>query len=141
MSKIAGAFEPPLTFDRAPKVAAATEVRRADLAARRTALALALQGDAEQLRIQPWAPTTHGEFAGREGEWHETHLAQPRFTDQRQIVASVQTAIGTSLRLTPAEGGENAEEVRSMLGALGEALTQPTAHDDQAHDARGDAGG
>ncbi|MEI5099009.1 helix-turn-helix domain-containing protein [Streptomyces sp. PmtG] len=123
VSKIAAAFDPPLSFDRAAEVAVATEVRRADLAARRTALALALQDDAERMRIQLWAPTTHGEFAGREGEWHETHLAQPRFTDQRQIIASVQTAVGTSLRLAPADGGDNAEDVRSMLGALGEALT------------------
>ncbi|KUF19580.1 helix-turn-helix domain-containing protein [Streptomyces silvensis] len=140
VSKIAAECEPPLTFDRAPEVAAATEVRRADLAARRAALALDLQADAERLRTQLWAPTVHGEFAGREGEWHETHLPQPRFGDQRAIVASVQTAVGTSLRLAPAESGENAEDVRSMLGALGEALTQ-SANDDQAHDDGGDAGG
>lgn len=140
VSKIAASFEPPLTFDRAPEVAAATEVRRADLAARRAALALDLQGDAERLRTQLWAPTTHGEFAGREGEWHETYLPQPRFGDQRAIVASVQTAVGTSLRLAPVEDGENAEKVRSMLGTLGEALMQ-AATDDQAHGDGGDAGG
>jgi hypothetical protein len=140
VSKIAAAFEPPLSFDRAPQVEAATRARTADLAARRAALALALQGDAERLRTQLWAPTTHGEFAGREGEWHETHLDRPRFGDQRAIVASVQTAVGTSLRLAPAEGGENAEQVRSMLGTLGEVLTQ-AANDDQAHDDGGDAGG
>ncbi|MEU4998260.1 helix-turn-helix domain-containing protein [Streptomyces sp. NPDC021622] len=140
VSKIAAAFEPPLTFDRAPQVEAATRARTADLAARRAALALALQGDAERLRTQLWAPTMHGEFAGREGEWHETHLPQPRFGDQRAIVASVQTAVGTSLRLAPVEGGENAEQVRSMLGALGEALTQAT-NDDQAPDDGGAAGG
>ncbi|MGC9536584.1 helix-turn-helix domain-containing protein [Streptomyces sp. UG1] len=140
VSKIAAAFAPPLSFDRAPQVEAATRVRTADLAARRAALALALQSDAERLRAQLWAPTVHGEFAGREGEWHETPLPQPRFGDQRAIIASVQTAVGTSLRLAPAEGGENAEQVRSMLGALGEALTQ-AANDDQAHDDGGDAGG
>lgn len=140
VSKIAAAFDPPLMFDRAEQVEAATRVRTADLAARRAALALALQDDAERLRTQLWAPTTHGEFAGREGEWHETHLDRPRFGDQRAIVASVQTAVGTSLRLAPAEGGENAEEVRSMLGALGEALTQ-AANDDQPLDDGGDAGG
>ncbi|MFH8793838.1 helix-turn-helix domain-containing protein [Streptomyces sp. NPDC017941] len=140
VSKIAASYEPPLTFDRAAEVATATDVRRADLAARRTALALDLQTDAERLRAQLWVPTVHGEFAGREGEWHETHLPQPRFGDQRQIIASVQTAVGTSLRLAPAESGEGAEDVRSMLGALGEALTQ-AANDDQAHDDGGDAGG
>ncbi|MFD3572815.1 helix-turn-helix domain-containing protein [Streptomyces sp. NPDC058644] len=140
VSKIAAAFEPPLSFDRAPQVEAATRARTADLAARRAALALDLQSDAERLRTQLWAPTTHGEFAGREGEWHETHLPQPRFGDQRAIVASVQTAVGTSLRLAPVEGGDNAEQVRSMLGTLGEALTQATS-DDQALDDGGAAGG
>jgi hypothetical protein len=118
-----------LTFDRAAEVAVATEVRRADLAARRTALAAALQDDAEKLRAQLWAPCTVGEFAGREGEWHETHLERPRFGDQRQIIGAVQTAVSTSLRLAPAEGGEGAEQVRSMLGALGEALQQAAADD------------
>lgn len=143
VSKIAAEFEPPLTFDRAEQVEAATRARTADLAARRAALALALQEDAERLRAQLWAPTVHGEFAGREGEWHETHLDRPRFADQRQIIASVQTAVGTSLRLAPAEGGEDAGQVRSMLGALGEALTQ-AAHDqalDDQDDDGGDAGG
>ncbi|MFF5582708.1 helix-turn-helix domain-containing protein [Streptomyces hygroscopicus] len=141
VSKIAAAFEPPLIFDRAAQIATATEVRRADLAARRTALALGLQDDAEKLRAQLFAPCTVGEFAGREGEWHTADLDRPRFADQRQIIASVQTAVGTSLRLAPAEGGEDAGQVRSMLGALGEALTQ-AANDDQAHDDDGgDAGG
>ncbi|OII60871.1 helix-turn-helix domain containing protein [Streptomyces sp. CC53] len=140
VSKIAGSFDPPLSFDRAEQVEAATRTRSADLAARRAALALDLQADAERLRAQLWAPTVHGEFAGREGEWHETHLPQPRFGDQRAIIASVQTAVGTSLRLAPAEGGEDAAQVRSMLGALGEALVE-AAHDDRAHDDGGDAGG
>ncbi|MFC8695872.1 helix-turn-helix domain-containing protein [Streptomyces parvus] len=141
VSKIAANLDPPLSFDRAEQVEAATRVRTADLASRRAGLALDLQAAAERLLGQLWTPTTHGEFAGREGEWHETHLPQPRFGDQRAIVASVQTAVGTSLRLAPAEGGENAEQVRSMLGALGEALTQ-AANDDQAlDDDGGDARG
>jgi hypothetical protein len=118
-----------LTFDRAAEVAVATEVRRADLAARRAALALGLQDDAEKLRAQLFAPCTVGEFAGREGDWHTADLDRPRFTDQRQIIGAVQTAVSTSLRLAPAEGGEGAEQVRSMLGALGEALTQAAADD------------
>ncbi|MCG7524929.1 helix-turn-helix domain-containing protein [Streptomyces sp. OfavH-34-F] len=141
VSKIAGQVDPPLAFDRAEQVEAATRVRTADLAARRAALALALQTDAERLRAQLFAPTVHGEFAGKEGHWQTANLPQPRFVDQRAIVASVQTAVGTSLRLAPAEGGEDAGQVRSMLGALGEALTQ-AANDDQAlDDAGGDAGG
>ncbi|ATL86685.1 helix-turn-helix domain-containing protein [Streptomyces malaysiensis subsp. malaysiensis] len=124
VSKIAGSFEPPLTFDRAAEVAVATEVRRADLAARRTALALALQSDAEQLRAQLWTPTIYGEFAGKEGTWQQIDLDRPRFADQRQIMSATATAIAQSLKLAPAEGGEGVEQVKSMLGALGEALTR-----------------
>ncbi|NIY69781.1 helix-turn-helix domain-containing protein [Streptomyces malaysiensis] len=129
VSKIAAAFEPPLVFDRAAEVVVATEVRRADLAARRTALALALQSDAEQLHAQPWAPTVYDEFAGKEGTWQQVDLDRPRFADQRQIMSATATAIQQSLKLAPAEGGEGVEQVKSMLGALGEALTQ-AADDD-----------
>ncbi|MHA4819340.1 helix-turn-helix domain-containing protein [Streptomyces aculeolatus] len=130
VSKIAAAFEPPLTFDRAAEVAVATAVRREDLAARRAAFALQLQGSAEEMHAQLFAPCTVGEFAGKEGDWHKADLEKPRFGDQRQIIASVQTAVSTSLRLAPAEGGENAEQVRSMLGTLGEALTAAAGDDD-----------
>jgi len=139
VSKIAASFDPPLSFDRAAEVATATQVRQADLAARRATLALALQADAEQLRAQLWAPCTVGEFAGRDGDWHTADLDRPRFADQRQIIGAVQTAVSTSLRLAPAEGGEGAEQVRSMLGALGEALQQAAA--DDADDDGGADGG
>ncbi|MDN5380717.1 helix-turn-helix domain-containing protein [Streptomyces sp. LB8] len=140
VSKIAASFDPPLSFDRAADVATATQVRQADLAARRATLALALQADAERMREQLFAPCTVGEFAGRDGDWHETHLDRPRFADQRQIIGAVQTAVSTSLRLAPAEGGENAEQVRSMLGQLGEALQQAAAQDDADDDGGADGG-
>jgi transposase len=117
VSKIAAAFEPPLVFDRA------AEVRRADLAARRAQLAEQLHDDAERLRAQLWQPCTIGAFGGKDNIWTDTRLAQPTFGDQRQILAATGTAIEKSLKLAPAAGGEGAEQVRSMLGALGEALT------------------
>ncbi|MET7450671.1 helix-turn-helix domain-containing protein [Streptomyces sp. NPDC005574] len=130
VSKIAAAFEPPLTFDRAAEVAAATAVRTADLADRRAALALALHNDAERLRAQLWQPTVYGEFAGKDGKWQQVHLDQPRFADQRQIIGATATAIQQSLRLAPVEGGEGSEQVRSMLGALGDALAQAAGDPD-----------
>lgn len=138
VSKIAAEFEPPLTFERGAEVVAATEARRIDLAARRVQLAEALHVDAEKLRAQLWEPTTYGEFAGRDGEWRETHLERPRFGDQRQIIAAAGTAIQQSLKLSPAESGEGVEQVRSMLGALGEALTQAAA--DNTDDGGADGG-
>ncbi|QKN87528.1 helix-turn-helix DNA binding domain protein [Streptomyces phage HFrancette] len=139
VSKIANGFDPPLTFDRAP-VEAATAARKADLAARRATLALDFHTDAERLRAQMWEPCKYGEFGGKDNKWSEVALDRPRFGDQRQIIAAAQTAMNASLRLAPIEGGADAGQVRSMLGALGEALAQ-AADDDQAHDDGGDTGG
>lgn len=119
VSKIADALG--LDFDRSA-TAAATQARSADLAARRTALADRLTDDAERLRAQLFAPCVYGEFGGKENEWNQVDLPQPRFGDQRQILASVQTAVNTSVRLAPPDGGDDASNVRSMLGDLGAAL-------------------
>lgn len=137
VSKIAAACEPPLSFDRAAEVAAATAVRTADLADRRAALARTLHNDAERLRAQLWQPTVYGEFAGKDGKWQQIHLDQPRFADQRQIIGATATAIQQSLRLAPVEGGEGSEQVRSMLGALGDALTQAAGDPDPGEAAGG----
>ena len=123
-----------LTFERGPEVVAATEARRIDLAARRVTLAEQLHEDAEKLRAQLWQPTTHGEFAGKEGHWQTADLPRPRFTDQRQIMGATATAITQSLRLQPAEGGADAGHVRSMLGTLGEVLVAAAADDDTNDD-------
>ncbi|MFF7295322.1 helix-turn-helix domain-containing protein [Streptomyces sp. NPDC008265] len=135
VSKIAAALD--LSFDRAAEVSAATEVRRADLASRRTALASALQDDAERLRAQLWEPCTVGAFGGKDNIWSETRLDKPTFADQRAILAATGTAIDRSLKLAPAEGGEGAEQVRSMLGALGEALTRAADDGDDDGGANG----
>lgn len=126
------AREQGLTFDRGPEVVAATEARRIDLAARRAQLAETLHQDAERLRAQLWEPCRHGAFGGKDNVWSEVQLDRPLFGDQRAIVAAAGTAIQQSLKLAPAEGGEGADQVRSMLGALGEALTR--AADDEADD-------
>ncbi|MFH9430247.1 helix-turn-helix domain-containing protein [Streptomyces sp. NPDC017615] len=128
-----------LSFERGPEVAAATEARRIDLAARRATLAEQLHQDAERLRAQLWEPCTHGAFGGKDNVWSQVTLDRPLFADQRNIIAATGTAIQQSLKLAPAEGGEGADQVRSMLGALGEALTQ--AANDPPHDDGGDAGG
>lgn len=128
-----------LTFERGAEVVAATEARRIDLAARRVTLAETLHEDAEKLREQLWQPCTVGEFAGKEGEWHTADLDRPRFGDQRAILGAAGIAIDRSLKLQPAVGGEQADQVTSMLGQLGAALT--TAFSDQGDADGGDDGG
>lgn len=126
-----------ITFERSPDVVAATEARRVDLAARRMQLAADFQADAERLRAQLWQECTHGEFAGKEGNWHDVRLPRPRFVDQKAIITAASTAVQQSLRLVPAEGGEDAGQVRSMLGTLGEALTHAFAEDSAGDDITG----
>ncbi|MFE4328720.1 helix-turn-helix domain-containing protein [Streptomyces sp. NPDC056831] len=128
-----------LTFDRGAEVVAATEARRIDLAARRVTLAETLHEDAEKLRAQLWEPCTIGEFAGKEGDWHTANLDRPRFGDQRAILGAAGIAIDRSLKLQPAQGGENADQMTSMLGQLGSVLTAAFANEGQ--DDGGDDGG
>jgi hypothetical protein len=125
-----------LTFERGAEVVAATEARRIDLAARRVALAEQLHQDAEKLRTQLWEPCVHGAFGGKENVWSQVDLDRPLFADQRNILAATGTAIQQSLKLQPAEGREGTDEVRSMLGTLGEVLKQAAADvdDDGAAD-------
>lgn len=132
-----------LTFERGQEVVAATEARRLDLAARRVALAESFHQDAERLRAQLWQECTHGEFAGKEGNWHEVHLPRPRFVDQKAIITAASTAVQQSLKLVPAEGSEDADQVRSMLGTLGAALTHAFGNDTgetEAGDGSGEEG-
>jgi hypothetical protein len=119
-----------LTFERGAEVVAATEARRIDLAARRVQLAELLHQDAERLREQLWQPCVIGAFGGKENVWSQTQLDQPTFPDQRNILGAAGTAIQQSLKLQPAEGREGTDEVRSMLGTLGEVLTQAAADAD-----------
>ncbi|MFE6764366.1 helix-turn-helix domain-containing protein [Streptomyces sp. NPDC057689] len=134
VSKIAGSFEPPLIFTRGPEVVAATDARRVDLAARRAQFAEKLHESAEKLHEQLFAPCTVGAFGGKDNEWSQVDLDRPQFSDQRQILAGVSIAVDKSLKLAPAEGGQGAEDVRSMLGTLGEVLADAFADDEGADD-------
>lgn len=118
-----------LSFDRGPEVVAATEARRIDLAARRQVFAEQLHDTAERLHGQLFAPCTIGAFGGKDNVWAQTNLDQPTFGDQRAIIHASSTALQQSLRLAPAQGGENADQVTSMLGKLGTALTNAFADD------------
>ncbi len=97
------AKEQGLTFTRGPEVAAATEARQVDLAARRTKLAEQLQDDAERLRAQLWVPCTVGQFGGKDNEWNDVRLDRPQFADQKTILAAVSIAVDKSAKLSPPE--------------------------------------
>ncbi|MFD3911213.1 helix-turn-helix domain-containing protein [Streptomyces sp. NPDC058603] len=132
VSKIAKALD--LSFERGPEVVAATDARRVDLATRRQQFAERLHESAERLHAQLFAPCTVGAFGGKDNEWSQVDLDRPQFADQRQILAGVSIAVDKSLKLAPAEGGQGAEDVRSMLGTLGEVLADAFADDEGADD-------
>ena len=117
VSKIAGQFEPPLTFDRAPQVEAATAVRKADLAARRAAFAERLQDAAERELGKMRAETLYWEWGGKDHTYAEKWAPEPIPADRRAIRSIIATAIDRSLKLVPPKD-DGAAESRSVIGDL-----------------------
>lgn len=120
VSKVARAHG--LTFDRAEQVATANAVRTADLAARRLDTAEDLQAAAERLYDQLFQPHTYWDWGGKGHLYDERVQPQPTPGDKRAIMSAIATALDRSMRLAPADGGSSADDVRSMLGRLGNAL-------------------
>ncbi|MGC0205238.1 helix-turn-helix domain-containing protein [Streptomyces levis] len=117
VSKIAGQFDPPLTFDRAPQVEAATRARTADLAARRAAFAERLQDIAEREADKMSAPTLYWEWGGKEHTYAEKLADEPTPADRRAIMSTIATAVDRSLKLVPPKD-DGAAESRSVIGDL-----------------------
>lgn len=112
------AAEQGLSFARASEVAAATDIRRADLAARRLLLAEQLQADAENLRAQMWQPTTVFAFGGKDNTYEEHLLDQAPAADKKNLMATAGMALDRSLKLEPIRDDSGADAARSMLGQL-----------------------
>lgn len=142
VSKLAADNAVPEAFERAQTVKAtrAREAdnasRRATLAARRLALAEALQGDAERLREQMWQPHLYFDWGGKEHDYDERVQPEPTAADKRTLMGAAAVAVDKSIKLAPPDGGDDPALVRSMLGALGTALTTAFA-DEEADDSGG----
>jgi hypothetical protein len=108
-----------LNFERT-RTAAATAAKVADGKARRAALAVALLDDAERLRTQLFAPTKAFNFGGKDNTYAETTLDQPTFSDQRNIMQAVATAVDRSVKLDEYDAGQDAggSEVDRWLTGL-----------------------
>lgn len=137
VSKIAAAFDPPLSFER-ERTQKATAAKVADAKARRAALALALLGDAERLRRQMWAPATIYNFGGKDNDYNERAVDKPPFADQLKIMQTTGLAVDRHVRLVELDADAGVDDAKSMLtdlmGALGEAWRadqQPAAPDTQ----------
>ncbi|MEU8805045.1 helix-turn-helix domain-containing protein [Streptomyces anthocyanicus] len=117
VSKIAGAFDPPLTFDRAPQVEAATVARKADLAARRAEMAERLHDTAERELGKMQAKTLYWEWGGKDHTYAQKLADEPIPADRRAIMSIVATALDRSLKLVPPKDDAGAES-RSVIGDL-----------------------
>jgi ribosomal protein L17 len=117
VSKIAGQFDPPLTFERGHEVEAATIARKADLAERRAAFAERLQDIAEREAGKLTAPTLYWDWGGKDHEYDEKLQPEPTPADRRAIMGIVATALDRSLKLVPPKD-DGAAESRSVIGEL-----------------------
>ncbi|MFF4177640.1 helix-turn-helix domain-containing protein [Streptomyces sp. NPDC001750] len=116
VSKIAVAFDPPLTFDRAP-VEAATAARKADLAARRADMAVRLHDVAERELAKMTKPHLYFEWGGKDHTYAQKWQDEPTPADRRTMMATAGAALDRSLKLVPQQVDEAAQG-RSVIGDL-----------------------
>lgn len=107
------------TFDRTATVAA-TKAKQRDAKARRAQLKLDLLDDAERLRLRLWEPATVV-LSTPKGPARVT-LDLPPARDARDIMGAVQAAVRSHVDLDRLDVSDGAENAKSMLGQLGEAL-------------------
>lgn len=132
ISSIAAQHDPPLSFERGPEVAAATEARRADLAALRAELAYKLAVDAEKLRAQMWEETTVYSFGGKENEYNEHTFPEAPAAEKRALMGTAGMAIDRSLKLSPADiNGGGTDDAKSMLGKLAQGIAELAGQGDE----------
>ncbi len=123
---------------RAGQVAAATEVRQADLADRRTAFAIKLQDIAEREAAKISQPLLYWDWGGKEHDF-DTHLApEPTPADKRALMGTVATALDRSLKLVPPKDESGVEEGLALITQLMSGLT--AAYQAQQQDQEADEG-
>ncbi|MFJ8224950.1 helix-turn-helix domain-containing protein [Streptomyces griseus] len=108
---------------RAGQVAAATEVRQADLADRRARLAEQLQDDAERMRAQLWVPTTVWSFGGKENTYEDHEFPEAPADVKRTLMSAVGIAVDRSLKLVPPKDESGVEEGLALITQLMSGLT------------------
>jgi hypothetical protein len=107
-----------LVFDNAEMTEAATQNRRAQLAARRMDLAEALQGDAERLTEQMWEPSKVYAFGGKDNEYNDQDVPEPPADAKKSLMSAAGMAIDRSLKLVPSTTDDGTESAKSLVGQL-----------------------
>ncbi|WP_202516588.1 helix-turn-helix domain-containing protein [Streptomyces sp. SID161] len=107
-----------LSFSRAAEVRQATEIRQADLANRRAALAQRLQDVAERELEKVDKPHTYFDWGGKDHDFDTYEAPEPTPADKRALLGVVATAVDRSLKLAPPKEEGGADEVGSLLTGL-----------------------
>lgn len=111
-----------LTFDRTA-IQAATAARLADLAERRSVIAVKFTDVAEDSLDRVYQPTTVYAFGGSQNTYEEHTFDEAPAAERRAYVSAAGVATDKSLKLAPAETGANIEAGKSMLGDIMTFLT------------------
>ncbi|WP_404285419.1 hypothetical protein [Glutamicibacter arilaitensis] len=115
---------------RTSRTRAATEARSVDLKARRQELTGLLLEDAHRLRAQLWLPAKVINFGGKDNTLAETTLDEPLFVDKKNIMSSVNMALGSVIKLEAVDNDNGSANAKSMLERLAEQLQGVTLADD-----------
>ncbi|MEU6032023.1 helix-turn-helix domain-containing protein [Streptomyces tauricus] len=113
-----------LSFARAAQVHQATEIRSADLAARRATFAIKLQDIAETEAAKINAPHTYWDWGGKEHDFDTHDAPEPTPGDKRAYMSLVATAVDRSLKLSPPKEEGGADKVGSLLTNLFDTLRE-----------------
>lgn len=113
-----------LTFERGEQIAAATEAKKIDAAARRAELQLGSLDAANRLLGQMFAPTKVFNFGGKENDYNERQHDEPPFRDKRDIAVALQALATTALRLAEYDKATGDEGDKSTLVDLMSQLKQ-----------------
>ncbi|KFK87843.1 hypothetical protein IX27_18310 [Streptomyces sp. JS01] len=111
-----------VSFDRS-RIQAATTARLADLAERRSLLAVQFTEVAEDSLDRIHKPTTVYAFGGSMNTFAEHTFDEAPAAERRALVAAAGAATDRSLKLAPAEAASNLDGAKSMLGNLGTLLS------------------
>lgn len=104
-----------LSFDRSGSLAVATEVKKADAAARRARLQVDMLEAAEKLLVQMFAPAKVYNFGGKDNVYEERAHDEPPFRDKRDIASALTALVGSSTRLAEFDRGAGDTEQQSAL--------------------------
>lgn len=110
-----------LSFDRSA-TKAATEAKVADAKARRAEIMNGLLDDVQRLREQLFAPAVIFSFGGKDNSYNSKKVDEPPARDKRDLMGSISLALNASMRLDEHDRGSEADEAKSVVDNLFEAL-------------------